>query len=258
MQENVLITGASSGIGREFASCFAKNKSNLVLVARSVDKLEQVASQLRDQHGAHVTVIGCDLSAIGAVKWLVEELDRRQLAIEVLVNNAGFGELGKFAELSVDRQVNMLGLNVVALTELSRRLLPNMLQANRGGMINVASTAAFQPGPNMAVYFASKAYVLSFSEALVEELAGTNVKISCLCPGPTDTGFGELSGMSSLKMFATTKISAAEVAAAGYAGFRSGTAIVIPGWTNKAMTVVSKMMPSFITRKLMNMAMAGS
>ena len=227
-----------------------------MLVARNVDKLEQIASQLRDQHGAQVTVIGCDLSAIGAVKWLVEELDRRELGIEVLVNNAGFGELGKFADLSVDRQVNMLGLNVVALTELSRRLLPSMLHANRGGMINVASTAAFQPGPNMAVYFASKSYVLSFSEALVEELADTNVKICCLCPGPTDTGFGEVSGMASLKMFATAKIPAAEVAAAGYAGFRNGVAIVIPGWSNKVMIVASKMMPSFVTRKLVSLALA--
>ena len=255
MQETVLITGASSGIGREFASCFAVSKSKLVLVARSIDKLEQIASQLRSQHGADVTVIGCDLSAIGAVKWLVEELDRRQLSIDVLVNNAGFGELGKFAELSVERQVNMLDLNVIALTELSRRLLPSMLQANRGGMINVASTAAFQPGPNMAVYFASKAYVLSFSEALVEELADTNVKVTCLCPGPTETGFGDVSGMSSLKMFATAKMSAADVAAVGYAGFLRGSAVVIPGWTNKVMTFLSKMMPSYVTRKVVKKAM---
>jgi short-subunit dehydrogenase len=163
--ETVLITGASSGIGRELALIFSENKSNLILVARSQSKLEELAQELRARHGVRVSVFAKDLSEPGAAEALDADLREARLTVDVLVNNAGFGVHGLFAEIELERQRQMIQLNMLALTELCRLLLPGMRERGRGGILNVASTAAFQPGPFMAVYYATKSYVLSFTEA---------------------------------------------------------------------------------------------
>ena len=174
----------------------------------------------------------------------------RGIEIDTVVNNAGFGALGKFAELSVDRQTDMLMVNVVALTRLTRKLLPAMLQRRNGGILNVGSIAAYQAGPNMAVYYASKAYVISFTEALREELAGTGLHVTCLEPGATETGFGEDSGMGKLDMFSSRAMSAAAVAKAGYDGYRKNEDVVIPGWKNRLIVTSVGFLPRFATPKI--------
>jgi len=245
-----LITGASSGIGLELAKQFAAGGYDVVLTARSEDKLNDLAKHLRATHGITATVIPSDLSGLDQIDLLCEQLKERRIEIDTLVNNAGFGALGKFAELSIDRQINMLMVNVVALTRLSRLLLPSMLGRKTGGILNVGSTAAYQAGPNMAVYYASKAYVLSFTEALREELAGTGLHVTCLQPGATETGFGDDSGMRKLDLFSSQTMSAEAVAQAGYVGYRKNADIVIPGWKNRLIVTGVGFLPRFATRKL--------
>ena len=187
--ETVLITGASSGIGRELARLYASDGAGLVLIARSEDKLRQLADELCANYGAGAQVVPTDLSRPASPREIVEALAQRHIDVDVLVNNAGFGARGSVAEIGVERQLEMIEVNVAALTQLTALLLPGMLERRRGAILNVASTAAFQPGPNWAVYCATKAYVLSFTEALAEEVRGSGVRVSCLAPGPTDTGF---------------------------------------------------------------------
>lgn len=196
-----LITGASGGIGYELAKLFAKDHYNLVLVARSGDKLNQVAGQLREQFNVTVNTIALDLAADQAVTMLFERLKGEGMAVDVLVNNAGFGVFGEFAEMPEEGIWGQIRLNVMALTYLTRLFLPAMIARRHGKIMNVASTAAFQPGPLMAVYYATKAYVLSFSEALANEVAGTGVVVSCFCPGATDTGFQKRAGMENSRLF---------------------------------------------------------
>ena len=245
-----LITGASSGIGLELAKQFAAGGDDVVLTARSEDKLNKLANELQQFHNVTATVILSDLSKLDHVDRLWDHLQDRRIEIDTVVNNAGFGALGKFAELCVDRQTDMLMVNVVALTRLTRKLLPAMLNRRTGGVLNVGSTAAYQAGPNMAVYYASKAYVLSFTEALREELAGTGLHVTCLEPGATETGFGEDSGMDKLEMFSSQAMSAAAVAKAGYDGYRKNKDVVIPGWKNRLMVTGIGFLPRFATRKI--------
>ena len=190
--ETVLITGASSGIGRELARQFAGDGADLVLIARSEDTLRELAGELAAEYRVTAQVVPADLSRPGSPDQIVATLAQRQTDVDVLVNNAGFGARGAVAGIGVGRQLEMIGVNVAALTRLTALLLPGMLERRRGGILNVASTAAFQPGPNSAVYYATKAYVLSFTEALAEEVRGSGVRVSCLAPGPTDTGFAAL------------------------------------------------------------------
>src|SRR6478752_6589703 len=187
--ETVLVTGASSGIGRELARCFAADGCRLALVARSGGKLQSFAEELRKSRKLDVRTFVVDLAQVDAAFQLQKQLQVAGFKIDVLVNNAGFGAQGSFASLPLERQLDMLQVNVASLTGLTGLLLPEMLRRRRGGVLNVASTAAFQPGPYMAVYYASKAYVLSFSEALAEEMSGTGVTVPCLCPGPVKTNF---------------------------------------------------------------------
>ena len=250
MTSTTLITGASSGIGLELAERFASGGDNVVLVARSEDKLNELADRLRSSHSIEATVIPSDLSKPDAVDGLCDQLAQRSLLIDTLVNNAGFGALGKFAELSADRQTDMVMVNVVALTRLTRQLLPSMIERRRGGILNVGSTAAYQAGPNMSVYYATKAYVLSFTEGLREELAGTGVHATVLAPGPTETGFGEDSGMGKFDFFQSASMSAEAVAKAGYDGYRNNADVVIPGWRNRLMVTGVGFLPRFATRKL--------
>ena len=245
-----LITGASSGIGKELAIQFAAGGDDVVLVARSEARLNDLADQIREDQGVGATVICSDLATTDGVDQISQQLREHAIDIDTLVNNAGMGALGKFAELSIDRQTDMLMLNVVALTRLTRALLPGMIQRGRGGVLNVGSIAAYQAGPNMSVYYASKAYVLSFTEGLREELADTGLHVTCLEPGPTESSFGEDSGMGKLDMFSTSTMSAQTVAKAGYEGYRDNQDVVIPGWKNRLMVTSTGFLPRFATRKL--------
>jgi short-subunit dehydrogenase len=248
-RETALITGASSGLGWELARLFAADGSDLILTARRVDRLEALAAELQTGHGVHVRVIGLDLSRPGAARELFQQTTADGTQVDVLVNNAGFGKLVRFQDLPVETYTAMLELNVTALTELTRLFLPAMLARRRGHILNVASTASFQPGPNAAVYYASKAYVRSFSEALAEELRGSGVTVTALCPGPTKTGFGEESAMEGTLLFRYA-MEAAPVALAGYRAMRRGRTTVITGLGNRVLALNSKLLPGWIVRKV--------
>src|SRR5580658_11232472 len=212
----VLITGASGGIGYELAKLFARDHHNLVLVARSADKLAQVATELQT-HGVTVKTIALDLTTPPAPSFLFDQLQREGIAIDILVNNAGFGIYGEFAEMPEAEILGQIDLNIRALTELTRLFLPPMIARHNGRIMNVASTAGFQPGPLMAVYYATKAYVLSFSEAIANELRGSGVTVTCFCPGATHTGFARRAGMEKSRLFQKLGATSAEkVAEDGY------------------------------------------
>jgi hypothetical protein len=235
-QGSVLITGASSGIGADLARVFAREGRDLVLVARSRPALDALARELTQRHDVQVRVLPADLAAPGAATALHAAAREQGIAVETLVNNAGFGMRGDFVSLDAPRQTQMMQLNVVTLTELCRLFAPEMVRRGRGGILNVASTAAFVPGPLMAVYFATKAYVLSFSEALAEELRAAGVTVTCLCPGPTETRFGDVAGVSSTKLFRSSKpMRSAAVAEAGRAALRRRARLEIPGLRNRLL-----------------------
>ena len=248
--ETALIIGASSGIGCELAKLFAAGKSNLVLVARRQEKLDQLAAELRRDYGVQVRILAKDLADPQSHQAIFDALAAESVTVDVLVNNAGFGAVGPVATLSLERQMDMVQVNVAALTHLTRLLLPGMIERGRGGILNVGSTAGFQPGPNMAVYYATKAFVLSFTEALAEELIGSCVKATCLAPGPTATEFGVDSGMEKFTIFKFGTMNAKTVAQAGYRGFRRGKVIVIPGLTNKLGAFSVRFVPRAWVRKL--------
>jgi uncharacterized protein len=249
-KETVLITGASSGIGLELAKLFAADKSNLVLVARNQGALELLAYELKRDHGVDVLVEANDLANAAAPQNVFDRLTAKGISVDVVVNNAGFGSLGNFADLPIQRQLDMIQVNVAALTHLSRLFLPGMIQRGRGGVLNVGSTAGFQPGPYMAVYFASKAYVVSFTEALAEELAGTKIKVSCLAPGPTATGFSAAAHDEDTLLFRFGVMDAKSVASIGYRGFRRGKVLVIPGFRNKLGVFAVRLGPRITVRKI--------
>ena len=233
--QTALITGASAGIGVDLAECFAKDGCDLILSARSADALKDVATRLADKYKVKATPIAVDLGVPGGGAKLADEIKKRGLAVDVLVNNAGYGISGAFAGSNRDDQLGMIDLNDRTLVELTHIYWPQMLAAKRGGVLNVASTAAFQPGPLMAIYYASKAFVLSFSEALWEEARGTGVHVSCLCPGPTKSKFRERAGTGKTRLSNRKVMGSMEVAAQGYAGFRNNQRVVITGASN-AMT----------------------
>lgn len=249
-KETALITGASSGIGLELAQLFAADGANLILVARSEDKLRLLADELKTQYEITIHVIPKDLADPNAPQEIYDELQAGNIAVDVLVNNAGVGALGPVAELDTRRQVNMVQVNVTALTHLTRLFLPEMIQRNRGGILNVGSTAGFQPGPNMTVYYASKAYVISFTEGLAEELTESDLHVTCLAPGATVTSFGDDSGMGRSRLFKMGAMSAQSVARAGYDGLRQGKVLVIPGFSNQASVFLTRFTPRSLTRKI--------
>ena len=247
-----LITGASSGIGADLAHCAAADGFDLILVARRMTALSQVAQQCEREHGVRVTIIPADLGDPTAVRVLHAELRARRLNVHTLINNAGLGASGSVAELTVEVQMNLLQVNVLALTELTRRLLPSMLERNDGAVMNVASTAAFLPGPGMAVYYASKAYVLSFTDALGEELRATGVRVSALCPGPTTTEFAAVAGMSNHKLFRQRGLtmSSPVVARQGWEGLLAGRRIIVPGLRNRILTQSLRFAPRAVVARI--------
>ena len=240
-----LVTGASSGIGADLAREFARHGHDVVLTARRVAPMETLATELRAS-GATVTVIAADLSKPGAAASLAAELDRRQLSVDVLVNNAGRGAGGPCHESEATRVSEMLQVNVVALTELTRALLPAMVARGRGRVLLVASTAAFQPGPTMAVYCASKAFVLSFGEAINYELRGTGVTVTTLCPGPTYTGFTDVANTGKSVLFTgpmASVMTPAAVARQGYRATVAGKRVDVVGLANKMVAVSGRFSP---------------
>ena len=229
----VLITGGSGGIGYELAKLFARDRYNLVLVARSAAKLNPVAGELQGQFRIAVKTIALDLAVGPAAKSLFDQVQGEGVVVDVLVNNAGFGVFGEFAQMTEEEILGQIQLNITALTQLTRLFLPSMVARREGKIMNVASTAAFQPGPLMAVYYATKAYVLSFSEALANELAGSAVVVSCFCPGATDTGFQKRAGMENSRLFKKIGAMNAEVVARdGYRGLMAGKVLVFSGAQN--------------------------
>jgi short-subunit dehydrogenase len=226
-----LITGASGGIGEELAVVAAKAGRSLVLVARSAEGLSRVAERIAALGVARPKTVALDLGEAGAADRLADWLAEQSLTVAELVNNAGYGLVGAVATLDRKEQVGIVDLNIRALTDLTLRFLPEILQA-RGGILNVASTAAFQPGPNMAIYYASKSYVLSFTEALAYELRG-RVRVSALCPGPVPTGFQKRSNMGKTRLSRLPGMAPARVADIGWRGFVAGKRVVIPGFLNK-------------------------
>jgi uncharacterized protein len=242
--QTALVTGASAGIGVDLAECFARDGYDLILTARSQDALKDVAARLADKYKVKAATIALDLGALGAGRALADKIAAQGLAVDVLVNNAGYGIAGALDGSDAKEELGMIDLNVRALTELTHIYWPGMLKARRGGVLNVASTAAFQPGPLMAVYYASKAFVLSFSEALWKEAEGTGVHVSCLCPGPTASKFRERAGTGKTRLSRVgTPMSAASVARMGYRGFQKNTRVVITGLRNKVLARLAPFLP---------------
>lgn len=244
-----LITGASSGIGRELARLFARDGFALVLVSRQQERLAGVAGELRKAHGASVTTIPADLTVPAEVDRLLSTLAGSDIRVDVLVNNAGFGGAGRFADTSLADELAMIALNAGAVVQLTKRLLPGMLEKRRGRILNVASTAAFQPGPYQAVYFATKAFVLSFSEAIAEELRDTGITVTTLCPGPTDTGFAERARFMPSPMMGA-RMDARSVAETAYTATLRGERLVVPGVVNKMHAQAVRLTPRRLLARL--------
>jgi hypothetical protein len=244
MNKIALVTGGSGGIGYELARYAARDGYDLILVARSADKLKQIAQDFSDSFQIKAHIIQQDLSVQGAAEKVYDEANDIEGHIEILINNAGFATFGQFTETELEPELSMMQLNMIALTHLTKLFLPDMVERGTGRIMNVASTAAFQPGPLMAVYYATKAYVLSFSEAIAEELVGTGVTVTALCPGPTETGFQSRADMEDSKLVSGRDImSAEEVAKTGYRALMSGKRVVIPGTMNKIMATSIRFTP---------------
>ncbi len=247
MKKIALITGASTGIGRELAKIHAEKGGDLIIVARNKAKLIELKQELENKFNVKVTVIVKDLSILNAATEIYNEISQQGIEIDVLINNAGFGALGKFHELDLNRQISMINLNITALTALTHLFLPSFVKRNKGMILNTSSTASFMPGPLQAVYFATKAYVTFFSNALSEELSNTNVTVTNLMPGATESEFGAVSGMDKTEIFKET-VTARSVAEDGYNGMLKGKIDVISGLT-LSQKIMMKMIP-FTPKKM--------
>ena len=252
-----LVTGASSGIGASLARELAKDGHDLILAARRLEPMQVLAAELGNV-GSNCTIIAADLSKSGAAGALVRDIEAQGLVVDVLINAAGLGANGRFEESDPLRVTEMLQVNVVALTELTRMLLPAMVARRKGRVMLMASTAGFQPGPQMAVYCASKAYVLNFGEAIAYELQGSGVTVTTLCPGATDTEFAHVAdaGGSALFKGLLPVMSASDVAQIGYQGLKAGRGVVITGLVNKIMATSSRLSPTPVSLRIANWMMS--
>jgi short-subunit dehydrogenase len=248
--QTALITGASAGLGRELARLAARDGQNLVVVARRRDRLDELAGELSAAHGVTVTVIAADLGDPASPRAIAERVGAAGITIDCLMNNAGFGSHGPFAASDLARQLEMIVVNVRALVELTHLFLPGMLARKRGRILNVASIAGFVPGPFMASYYASKAFVLSFTEALATELRGSGVTATASCPGPTATEFGAVATSDGTKLFRSNVADAASVAAHAYRAMLAGKVVAIPGLMNKLIAQSVRLAPRAILRSL--------
>jgi short-subunit dehydrogenase len=253
-----LITGASRGIGWDLAHLFAQDSYDLVVVARTQKAMEELAGDLKESHGTDVRILVKDLTDPLAPEEIYRELSQKKITVDVLVNNAGFGTYGAFAETNLKKELDLLQVNIVALTHLTKLFLRDMVAARKGKILNLASVAGFQPGPFMAVYYASKAYVLHFSEALANELKGTGVTVTALCPGPTRTGFVSEANMEKSGLFKNLSVmDAMTVARIGYEGMKKGKTIVIPGLSNKLIVQLTRVGPREVVTQSVRMIQAG-
>jgi short-subunit dehydrogenase len=253
-----LITGASSGIGADLARETAKDGYDVVLAARRLEPMRVLAREL-ETYGASATIVAADLSKPEGPAVLVREIEQRSLAVDLLINNAGLGYHGAFAESDTTRIGEMLQVNIVALTELTRLILPAMIARKRGRVMLLASTASFQPGPQMAVYCATKAYVLSFGEAIAYELRDSGVTVTTVCPGATETGFSRVAGTENvalLRSAMSSLMSSAEVARIGYRGTKAGRRVVITGLMNRIMASAARISPHAMVLPLANSLMS--
>jgi short-subunit dehydrogenase len=250
VSKTALVTGASGGIGYELALLFARDGFDCILVARGHDKLNALAARLESEFRVKTMVLAKDLSNPSAVDEIYEEISAASMPVDVLVNNAGFPVFGLFSETDLDTELEMLQVNVVALTQLTKLFLRGMIERRCGRILNLASTAAFEPGPLMAVYYASKAYVLSFSEALANELGGTGVTVTTLAPGPTRTGFQKRGQLEDSRLVQGQIADAQSVALAGYRGLMAGKTIVIPGFTNKLIPWIVRISPRGVVTRV--------
>lgn len=249
------MTGASAGIGVDLAECFAAGGYNVIVTGRTESALREVADRLARTYGVAATPIAADLGVIGGGKRLADEIRTRGLQVDVLVNNAGYGHAGAFHGSDAATQLGMIDLNDRALVELTHIYWPAMIANHRGGVLNVASTAAFQPGPLMAIYYASKAFVLSFSEALWEEARGTGVKVSCLCPGPTVSRFRERAGTNKVRLSrASTSMPSKTVAQLGFDAWQANKRVAVTGLRNRVMASLVRFMPrTMVLRTVRNL-----
>lgn len=254
-----LVTGASGGIGAALAAELAAHGHDLVLVARSLEPMERLGAGLRQRHGVDYWPMSLDLTAPGAVQQVVDELDRAGLSVDVLVNNAGFAGYGPFAESDPGTQEGMIALNVTVPTLLTRAFLPGMVERGRGRILMVASTAAFLPGPGMALYYATKAFVLSLADSVGEELRGSGVTVTALCPGPVASGFQERAGMQASRLLTQRGNPVADpaaVARAGVEGLLQGRALVVPGLANRAVVTLPRLLPRRLLARVVARAQA--
>jgi short-subunit dehydrogenase len=251
MNKTALITGSSGGIGLELAKIHAENGDNLVLIARSKDKLEKLKTELELKFKVQVYTIGKDLSISNSATEVYNELKRENISVDYLINNAGFGDFGLFAESDWTKQEKMINLNITSLSHFTRLFLPDMIKRKSGKIMNVASTAAFQPGPTMAVYFATKAFVLSFSEAINNEVSENGITVTALCPGATESGFQEAAAMEGSKLFTGRKLpSSRQVAEYGYKAMMKGKAVAIHGLMNAIMANSVRFAPRSVIVKI--------
>jgi short-subunit dehydrogenase len=253
MANTALITGASTGIGYALSRCFAAGRHNLVLVARQEQRLQQVADELHRDFGVTAKVLVTDLSRPEAPQLILDTVHKESLHVEYLVNNAGIGLGGKFADTDLMVELSMMQLNMTALVHLTKLFLPDMLARRSGRIMNVASTAAFQPGPLMAVYYATKSFVLSFSEAIANELKGTGITVTALCPGPTESEFQKRAHIENTRLVKSKLMglmTSEAVAKIGYQGFMSGKRLVIPGLLNKIGVQSTRVSPRAMTAQI--------
>ena len=247
-----LITGASAGIGAELAKVFAAKKHDVVLVARRRDALEALAGAIEGKHGVKATVIADDLREAEAPERIFAAVREAGIHVDVLVNNAGFGLAGEFSETPIEREIDMVQVNITALMHLTKLFIAPMLKRRAGYVMNVASTAAFFPGPLQSVYYASKAFVLSFSQALAEELEPAGVSVTCLCPGPTETEFAQAAGMKSVRLPNLDLAEADDVAEFGYRAMKARERVAVHGGRNKLVVQAQR----FVPRRLIARAMS--
>lgn len=246
-----LITGASSGIGWELSHVFARKKHDLILTARSESKLQELKKDLEEKYKIKAQVIAADLSKPESPRTLFQIIKAQNYEIDILVNNAGFGCHGEFAKADWQKQRDMIQVNIMALTELTHLFLPSMIAKKSGKILNVASTAAFQPGPLMSVYYATKAFVLSFSEGLFEELQSSGITVTALCPGPTLSGFQATANLHNVAVFDASPLPTSQVVAKyGYDALMSGKAVAIHGSVNKMLASSVRLTPRFLMRKI--------
>ena len=247
MSNVALITGASSGIGRELAKLHASQGGDLIVVARREGALKKLKSELESAHGINVLCVSADLTDLDSVQRIYDEVQQQNIEIDVLINNAGIGGHGKFHERPWEKDKSMINLNIMALTAITRKFLPDMVAQKRGKILNVASTAGFLPGPLQAVYYATKAYVLSFSQAIAEELKEDNITVTTLCPGPVATGFTDAADMEGVAAFKNA-VTPASVAKVGYEAMQKGKLVVINDWK---LSFMLRWIVPFLPRRMM-------